>query len=109
MQTEMTRCIHCTRCVRFLEEIAGTSEMGGSGRGDRLEIGTCVQNSIDSELSGNIIDLCPVGALTNKPFRFAARAWELVAKPSWRRTMASVPVSTITSGVENSAQRSARK
>jgi len=82
VQTEMTRCIHCTRCVRFLEEIAGTTEMGGSGRGDRLEIGTCVENSIDSELSGNIIDLCPVGALTNKPFRFAARAWELVARPS---------------------------
>ncbi len=82
IQTDMTRCIHCTRCVRFLEEIAGTSEMGGSGRGDRLEIGTCVENSIDSELSGNIIDLCPVGALTNKPFRFAARAWELVARPS---------------------------
>ena len=82
VQTEMTRCIHCTRCVRFLEEIAGSSEMGGSGRGDRLEIGTCVENSIDSELSGNVIDLCPVGALTNKPFRFAARAWELMAKPS---------------------------
>jgi NADH-quinone oxidoreductase subunit G len=82
VQTEMTRCIHCTRCVRFLEEIAGTTEMGGAGRGDRLEIGTCVENSIDSELSGNIIDMCPVGALTNKPFRFAARAWELVAKPS---------------------------
>jgi NADH-quinone oxidoreductase subunit G len=82
VQTDMTRCIHCTRCIRFLDEIAGTNEMGGSGRGDRLEIGTCVQNSIESELSGNIIDLCPVGALTNKPFRFAARAWELVAKPS---------------------------
>jgi len=82
VQTEMTRCIHCTRCVRFLEEIAGTSEMGGAGRGDRVEIGTCVQNSINSELSGNIIDICPVGALTNKPFRFAARAWELVARPS---------------------------
>jgi NADH-quinone oxidoreductase subunit G len=82
VQTDMTRCIHCTRCVRFLEEIAGTSEMGGSGRGDRLEIGTCVENSIDSEMSGNIIDLCPVGALTNKPFRFAARAWELLARPS---------------------------
>jgi NADH-quinone oxidoreductase subunit G len=81
VQTEMTRCIHCTRCVRFLEEIAGTTEMGGSGRGDRLEIGTCVENSIDSELSGNIIDICPVGALTNKPFRFAARAWELMARP----------------------------
>jgi NADH-quinone oxidoreductase subunit G len=82
VQTEMTRCIHCTRCVRFLEEIAGTTEMGGSGRGDRLEIGTCVENSIDSELSGNIIDMCPVGALTNKPFRFSARAWELMARPS---------------------------
>jgi NADH-quinone oxidoreductase subunit G len=82
VQTEMTRCIHCTRCVRFLEEIAGTSEMGGAGRGDRLEIGTCVENSINSELSGNIIDLCPVGALTNKPFRFSARAWELMARPS---------------------------
>ncbi len=77
IQTDMTRCIHCTRCVRFLEEIAGTSEMGGSGRGDRLEIGTCIERSIESEVSGNIIDLCPVGALTNKPFRFSARAWEL--------------------------------
>jgi NADH-quinone oxidoreductase subunit G len=82
IQTDMTRCIHCTRCVRFLEEIAGTSEMGGSGRGDRLEIGTCIEASIDSELSGNIIDVCPVGALTNKPFRFSARAWELEARPS---------------------------
>ncbi len=82
IQTDMTRCIHCTRCVRFLEEIAGTSEMGGSGRGDRLEIGTCIERSIESELSGNIIDLCPVGALTNKPFRYSARAWELVARPS---------------------------
>ncbi len=82
IQTDMTRCIHCTRCVRFLEEIAGTSEMGGTGRGDRLEIGTCIEASIDSELSGNIIDLCPVGALTNKPFRYSARAWELVSQPS---------------------------
>ena len=82
IQTEMTRCIHCTRCIRFLDEIAGTHEMGGAGRGDRLEVGTVVQNSIDSELSGNVIDLCPVGALTNKPFRFAARAWELMARPS---------------------------
>ena len=82
VQTDMTRCIHCTRCVRFLEEIAGTCEMGGAGRGDSMEIGTVVQSSIDSELSGNIIDLCPVGALTDKPFRFSARAWELTAKPS---------------------------
>ncbi|NND44531.1 MAG: NADH-quinone oxidoreductase subunit NuoG, partial [Xanthomonadales bacterium] len=82
IQTDMTRCIHCTRCVRFLEEIAGTSEMGGTGRGDRMEIGTCIENSIDSELSGNIIDLCPVGALTNKPFRYSARAWELQSRKS---------------------------
>ncbi len=82
VQTDMTRCIHCTRCVRFLDEIAGTHEMGGVGRGDRLEIGTCIENSIDSEMSGNIIDLCPVGALTNKPFRFSARAWELIARSS---------------------------
>jgi NADH-quinone oxidoreductase subunit G len=82
VQTDMTRCIHCTRCVRFLDEIAGTSEMGGTGRGDRTEIGTCIEKSIDSELSGNVIDLCPVGALTNKPFRFSARAWELMARPS---------------------------
>jgi NADH-quinone oxidoreductase subunit G len=82
IRTDMTRCIHCTRCVRFLEEVAGTSEMGGSGRGDRLEIGTCIENSIDSEMSGNVIDLCPVGALTNKPFRYSARAWELRARPS---------------------------
>jgi NADH-quinone oxidoreductase subunit G len=82
IQTDMTRCIHCTRCIRFLEEIAGTSEMGGTGRGDRLEIGTCIERSIESELSGNIIDLCPVGALTDKPFRFSARAWEMLAKPA---------------------------
>lgn len=79
---DMTRCIHCTRCVRFLEEISGTCEMGGAGRGDSMEIGTVVQSSIDSELSGNIIDLCPVGALTDKPFRFRARAWEMNARPS---------------------------
>lgn len=82
IQTEMTRCIHCTRCIRFLDEIGGTTEMGGIGRGDRTEIGTMVARSIDSEMSGNVIDICPVGALTNKPFRFSARAWELVARPS---------------------------
>lgn len=79
--TDMTRCIHCTRCVRFLDEIAGTNELGGIGRGEKTEISTFVERSIDSELSGNIIDLCPVGALTNKPFRFSARAWELTARP----------------------------
>ncbi|MEN8179200.1 MAG: NADH-quinone oxidoreductase subunit NuoG [Pseudomonadota bacterium] len=75
--TEMTRCIHCTRCVRFGEEIAGIRELGATGRGEHMVIGTYVEKSVDSELSGNIIDLCPVGALTSKPFRFHARAWEM--------------------------------
>lgn len=82
VQTDLTRCIQCTRCVRFLDEIAGTNELGMFGRGDRSEIGTSLEQGIDSELSGNVIDLCPVGALTNKPFRFSARAWELMARPS---------------------------
>ncbi|HWG11299.1 MAG TPA: NADH-quinone oxidoreductase subunit NuoG [Rhodanobacteraceae bacterium] len=80
--TDMTRCIQCTRCVRFSAEIAGTYELGGMGRGEMLEIGTYIGKAITSELSGNIIDVCPVGALTNKPFRFRARAWELIARPS---------------------------
>ncbi len=80
VSTDMTRCIHCTRCVRFLDEVAGTNELGGMGRGEKTFISTFIGRSVDSELSGNIIDLCPVGALTNKPFRFSARAWELRAK-----------------------------
>ncbi|HRQ64967.1 MAG TPA: NADH-quinone oxidoreductase subunit NuoG [Xanthomonadaceae bacterium] len=80
--TEMTRCIQCTRCVRFLDEIAGTHEFGGMNRGEHLEIGTYIGKSLESELQGNIIDICPVGALTNKPFRFRARAWELIARES---------------------------
>jgi NADH-quinone oxidoreductase subunit G len=80
--TDMTRCIHCTRCVRFGEEIAGIKELGAVGRGEHMEIGTYVESSLISELSGNIIDLCPVGALTSKPYRYRARAWELVAHPS---------------------------
>ena len=79
---EMTRCIHCTRCVRFGEEIAGIKEMGATGRGEHMEIGTFVQMSLQSEMSGNIIDLCPVGALTSKPFRFTARAWEISQRDS---------------------------
>lgn len=75
--TEMTRCIHCTRCVRFGDEIAGLRELGATGRGEAMQIGTYVKHSMSSEVSGNIIDLCPVGALTSKPFRFKARAWEL--------------------------------
>ena len=79
---DMTRCIHCTRCVRFGIEIAGIYEMGATGRGEHMEIGTYVEHSLSSELSGNIIDLCPVGALTSKPFRFQARAWELTQRDS---------------------------
>ncbi|MFW5426694.1 MAG: NADH-quinone oxidoreductase subunit NuoG, partial [Methylophagaceae bacterium] len=82
IQTEMTRCIHCTRCVRFGTEVAGIAELGATGRGEHMEIGTYVESSLVSELSGNIIDLCPVGALTSKPFRYKARAWELTAHPS---------------------------
>src|SRR5580698_9393756 len=80
--TEMTRCIQCTRCVRFTSEIAGTYELGGMSRGENLQIGTYIGKTLETELSGNIIDVCPVGALTNKPFQFKARAWELIAKPS---------------------------
>jgi NADH-quinone oxidoreductase subunit G len=77
VSTDMTRCIHCTRCVRFGEEIAGMPELGATGRGEHMRIGTYVKKAMVSELSGNVIDLCPVGALNNKPYRFAARAWEL--------------------------------
>ncbi len=77
VQTDMTRCIHCTRCVRFGEEIAGLRELGATGRGEHVEIGTYVAQAMTSELSGNVIDLCPVGALTSKPYRYSARAWEL--------------------------------
>jgi NADH-quinone oxidoreductase subunit G len=79
--TDMTRCIHCTRCVRFGEEIAGLREMGATGRGEFMEIGTYISHTISSELSGNVIDLCPVGALTAKPSRYQARAWEMVQHP----------------------------
>jgi NADH-quinone oxidoreductase subunit G len=82
IETEMTRCIQCTRCVRFMTEVAGSPELGGLGRGENLEIGTYIGKTIDSELGGNIIDVCPVGALTNKVFRFKARAWELIARES---------------------------
>ena len=77
VQTDLTRCIQCTRCVRFGEEIAGLRELGALGRGEHMEIGTYVKHSMRSELSGNIIDLCPVGALTSKPFRYSARSWEM--------------------------------
>ena len=80
--TDMTRCIHCTRCVRFGEEVAGLRELGATGRGESVEIGTYVAHSVGSELSGNVIDLCPVGALTAKPSRYRGRSWEYVQHPA---------------------------
>lgn len=80
--TEMTRCIQCTRCVRFGDEIAGLPELGKIGRGEDLEIATYVEQAVESELSGNMIDVCPVGALTSKPYRFSARAWEMTQHAS---------------------------
>ena len=82
VSTDMTRCINCTRCVRFTQEIAGFMELGQAFRGDRAEIMPFVEKTVDSEISGNIIDLCPVGALTSKPFRYAARTWELARRKS---------------------------
>ncbi|MFM7705224.1 MAG: NADH-quinone oxidoreductase subunit NuoG, partial [Rubrivivax sp.] len=79
---EMSRCIHCTRCVRFGQEIAGTMELGMAHRGEHSEITTFVGRTVDSELSGNMIDICPVGALTSKPFRYSARTWELARRRS---------------------------
>ncbi|MGA2564527.1 MAG: NADH-quinone oxidoreductase subunit NuoG [Steroidobacteraceae bacterium] len=81
VSTDMTRCIHCTRCVRFGLDVAGIQEMGATGRSEHMEIGTFIEHSVDHELSGNIIDLCPVGALNSKPFRYRARAWEMTQYP----------------------------
>ncbi|MDR1075806.1 MAG: NADH-quinone oxidoreductase subunit NuoG [Xanthomonadaceae bacterium] len=80
--TEMTRCIQCTRCIRFTAEIAGTCELGGMYRGENLQIGTYDGKPLTTELSGNVVDVCPVGALTNRVFRFRARPWELIARES---------------------------
>jgi NADH-quinone oxidoreductase subunit G len=77
VSTDMTRCIHCTRCIRFGQEIQGYPQMGTVGRGEHMEVGTYIEHSVDHELSANIVDLCPVGALNNKPFRYHARAWEM--------------------------------
>ncbi len=82
VSTDMTRCIQCTRCVRFLKEVGGMMELGLVNRGEHAEITAYVDKSVNSELSGNIIDLCPVGALTSKPFRYSARSWELTRRPS---------------------------
>ena len=77
IKTEMTRCIHCTRCIRFATEVAGIPELGAIGRGEDMEITTYLEKSMESELSANVIDLCPVGALTSKPYAFEARPWDL--------------------------------
>jgi NADH-quinone oxidoreductase subunit G len=82
VSTDMTRCIHCTRCVRFGEEISGMPQLGTTERGEDMKIGTYIENSVDHELSANIIDLCPVGALNNKPYRYSARAWEMTQYPT---------------------------
>jgi len=82
VSTDMTRCIHCTRCVRFGQEIAGMPELGTIGRSENMRISTFIEKSVDHELSANIIDLCPVGALNNKPYRYSARAWEMVQQPT---------------------------
>ncbi|MBU6378587.1 MAG: NADH-quinone oxidoreductase subunit NuoG [Gammaproteobacteria bacterium] len=81
VSTDMTRCIHCTRCVRFGQDIAGIPELGTTGRGENMQIGTWIERSVDHELSGNIIDLCPVGALNSKPFRYQGRSWEMTQLP----------------------------
>jgi NADH-quinone oxidoreductase subunit G len=82
IKTVMTRCIHCTRCIRFSTEIAGVPELGATARGESMEVGTYVEKALSSELSGNLIDICPVGALTSKPYSFVARPWELTKTDS---------------------------
>ena len=82
IDTYMTRCIHCTRCIRFMTEVAGVEELGAIGRGEDMEITTYLEHGMMSELSGNVVDLCPVGALTSKPYAFMARPWELTKTQS---------------------------
>ncbi len=82
VKTTMTRCIHCTRCIRFITEVAGVPDLGATNRGEHMEVGTYVEKALTSELSANIIDLCPVGALTSKPYAFTARPWELTKTDS---------------------------
>jgi NADH-quinone oxidoreductase subunit G len=82
IKTQMTRCIHCTRCIRFSAEVAGVPELGATGRGEHMEVGTYIEKAITSELSGNLVDICPVGALTSKPYAFVARPWELTKTES---------------------------
>src|SRR6267142_452773 len=82
VKTSMNRCIHCTRCIRFATEVAGVEELGATGRGESMEVTTYVEHALTSELAGNLVDLCPVGALTSKPYAFEARSWELTKTES---------------------------
>ena len=81
VKTVMTRCIQCTRCIRFAEEVAGVQELGVIGRGENMKMRTYIETTVHHEMSGNVIDLCPVGALVSKPYRFSARAWEMISHP----------------------------
>ena len=97
----MTRCIHCTRCIRFLDEVAGVQELGAVSRGEHMEITNWIEAALTSELQGNIIDLCPVGALNSKPYEYKARTWELQktefdrrAGRAWAATSASTAAAT---------------
>ncbi|HVC29706.1 MAG TPA: 2Fe-2S iron-sulfur cluster-binding protein [Steroidobacteraceae bacterium] len=94
--TDMTRCIHCTRCIRFTEEIAGIQELGMIGRGEQMKVRTYIESTVHHELSGNVIDLCPVGALVSKPYRFTARAWEMMSVRWSRRTTARAAICSAT-------------
>src|SRR5258708_6425301 len=82
VKTSMNRCIHCTRCIRFATEVAGVEELGATGRGEDMEVTTYVEHALTTELAGNLVDLCPVGALTSKPYAFEARSWELTKTES---------------------------
>jgi NADH-quinone oxidoreductase subunit G len=82
VKTSMNRCIHCTRCIRFATEVAGVEELGATGRGESMEVTTYVEHALSTELSGNLVDLCPVGALTSKPYAYEARSWELTKTES---------------------------
>jgi NADH-quinone oxidoreductase subunit G len=82
VKTSMNRCIHCTRCIRFATEVAGVEELGATGRGESMEVTTYVSHALSTELAGNLVDLCPVGALTSKPYAFEARSWELTKTES---------------------------
>ena len=101
IDTEMTRCIQCTRCVRFGEEIAGMRELGVVFRGESEQIGTYVKHMMQSEVSGNVIDLCPVGALTAKPSRYSLRGWEFANIPAFRLTIALAPTFLSTPAFRN--------